>query len=119
MRALHVAFLAGSLAALAAVPALAGPTVRTSLSLRQVDNGVFAGQAKSVKPRCGRGRTVTLAFRYAGGETLRLGTRTTNRKGRYKFTDVMFDGSGEIYAKVLAAAGCRAATSNKIFIGGT
>jgi hypothetical protein len=119
-RTVRASAVLGILFALLAVPATAGSRAPTAVSLTQdsTDSRVFKGRVTSPERSCRNNRTVRLEFRYLGGEIYRLGTATTGRKGRYKFT-VEFDGTGDLYTKVRATPSCRRATSNKIFIGGT
>jgi hypothetical protein len=111
----------GALLVALLVPSIADAKAPTSATLTQsaITTTTFKGRVTSPKPQCRKARTVRLLFRYGDGTKYGLGTQTTNRKGRFKFTNVAFDGTGNIFAKVRSTAKCRAATSNKIFIGGT
>jgi hypothetical protein len=97
----------------------AAASATSKLTLAATGQSAFAGRLTASKHACIAHRTVKLTFRYFGGRHLHLGITHTNRRGRYRFTQVMFDGSGRLYAKAERTSACSAVTSNKLPIYGT
>ena len=94
----RTALILAAIASLAlVVPASAGPAVKSTLKIKQLDATGASGTLGSKEAKCEKRRKVALMF--SGEYTpVRVGKDKTNRKGRWDI-NVQLDDEGFYYAK--------------------
>ncbi|HEX2128313.1 MAG TPA: hypothetical protein VHF58_03745 [Solirubrobacterales bacterium] len=117
----RIALTLAAIASLAlVVPASAGPGVKSTLKIKQINATGASGTLKSKEAKCQKRRKVALKF--SGEYTpVKVGTDKTNKKGRWSI-DVRLDDEGFYFATTAPAkrgkVKCRGAESKSVRFNG-
>ena len=104
--------------ALAAAPSPAATTSDTSPTFFvefELADGKFKGKIKSSKSKCEKGRKVVLV-RKRNGDKKKLGTDSTNGKGKFSIGVGGDPKDGNYFAQAKGTSGCAEAKSSKVEI---